>query len=734
MTLLNGLIRNGFCPEIIRNGRHIMVMEVKPLGLRFLSCNSYLNGNEFEMAKQYNINYNQTFFPLKFFESKNLLYHGNIPDIAFFTSNLDSPEVTCQKVEYVKNFNKQNYIWNFQKELLQFAELKLLLLVLCSLHFIEDCLEFQNQMKKLLFTKQNDFFLHPFSYPLCSLSGFSYKLFKIFFLNNYDIFVVKNEFGINSKNVSKIEYEWTSFMEYKESEKDFLSAFNNEFGQKYFKEAIPDLYSPVSKQAYFFQGCVFHGHYENCLMNKKATEDTKNPFGVTYKTLNDEFDLKIANLLENNQSQIEEVIYYWECTYKQLRTNDSLLQQFLQSTFKPHPLIRLRPRSCVRGAFFDVYALCWSQTLFPDENLFFLDVNGLYSFCAIKFKFMIGKYKILIGKKLNLLQIKNNNFFYNDQKVMGGILLTILPPQNLFFPYLLYRTKEGKTVNTLCVKCSEMKSLLCNHSSSERAITSCFMISEIEFALTLGYEIITIHECHVYTESDFILKSFIQYLNFFKTKHSDCLRNCKTPVEQNQYCNFLNSKMDLKEPFLLKPDKIQPNPQKRTFYKLMSNALFGKLEQKNDKSQTRFLSKQSDLEDIFFSHNTINDLSCINDQICQVQISPNEMKLPPNRKSNCYLGAQITAFARQIIYCHLQTLKKCNATIYQIDCDSIIFSLPKNTNIPLQISDAVGDFKFEIKGTILNYYSLGPKNYTLTFKNNDKVETISRVCGLSLNN
>ena len=96
-------------------------------------------------------------------------------------------------------------------------------------------------------------------------------------------------------------------------------------------------------------------------------------------------------------------------------------------------------------------------------------------------------------------------------------------------------------------------------------------------------------------------------------------------------------------------------------------------------------------------------------------VEPNNLKLPPNRKSNCYIGAQLTAFARQTIYEHLQTLNQVNATIYQIDCDSIIFSLPKSTRIPLILSDAVGHFKREVTGEIISYYSMGPKNYCLTF-------------------
>jgi hypothetical protein len=119
--------------------------------------------------------------------------------------------------------------------------------------------------------------------------------------------------------------------------------------------------------------------------------------------------------------------------------------------------------------------------------------------------------------------------------------------------------------------------------------------------------------------------------------------------------------MQLSEPFLLKPNNIKPDNKKQNFFKLMANALFGKLEERSDKGKTIFVNKQSDLVDILYSENIIEDLFCISDEICEVQIRPNVLKLAPNRKSNCYIGAQLTAYAREIIYQHIQTLKISNA-------------------------------------------------------------------------
>ena len=45
----------------------------------------------------------------------------------------------------------------------------------------------------------------------------------------------------------------------------------------------------------------------------------------------------------------------------------------------------------------------------------------------------------------------------------------------------------------------------------------------------------------------------------------------------------------------------------------------------------------------------------------------------------------------------------------------------------------MGDFKFEIEGEILSYYSLGTKSYCITYKDNTgNIKSNSKICGISL--
>ena len=66
--------------------------------------------------------------------------------------------------------------------------------------------------------------------------------------------------------------------------------------------------------------------------------------------------------------------------------------------------------------------------------------------------------------------------------------------------------------------------------------------------------------------------------------------------------------------------------------------------------------------------------------------------------------------------------------MYYVDCDSIVFSLPTNVNIPLPISIKCGDFKHEYE-EISAFYCLSPKSYFVQSKNG----TVSKIKGLSIN-
>lgn len=714
---------------MVRDGRKIFVLEIQDLGIKFLRSNNFFEGDEFQIAKMFEISHTKTFFPHRL---NNINYQGNVPDIKLFLDFKDSDETRKEKHNFVDNRKRQNSKWCYEKELIFYVEEKLRLLSLSFLTFLKESFNLQNELQIELNDAKE--YIHPLANNICSISGFIFKIYRLLYMNKLKVFTVLNEYGQSCNHVSQQEYEWVSYMHFKFPNKKFQSIFSHPRGQKTFPESCPDLYCAEDKEAWYYNGCYFHSHYDQCKINPSATAETQHPlFKKTFLELNSLFEEKLAKLLQNHPNELNKINIIWECQYLEMR-NSPDIQNFLNFNFKPRPLYRLSPRAAVRGGYTDTYALKWNQTENPNENFYCLDQNGMYSYIALKFKFCLGPYKIIIGDEIQKINFQNLEFFFdNDLCPMSGtMLLTILPPRNLFYPFLPYRLKNEKTVYTLCVECAENKTIKCNHVESQRAITSVYFISEIKFAITLGYKIIQIHECHYYKQTDYILKEFVQKLSFLRMKHTEIFKECCTLEEKEEYCTYLNNIMEFTAPNCLTPTNVSPNESKKRFYKSMINSIFGKLEQRSDKPKTRYVRNQADLNDIYFSNFKIVNLFCINDDLCELEIKADCEKLLPNRETCLYIGAQLVAYSREVMYQTILEVDKVGKVFY-VDCDCCFFSLNKSLSIPLLISDAIGHFKHIYNKKITSFYCLGPKNYSISFENeSDQIKTITKIKGLSL--
>ena len=648
----------------------------------------------------------------------------------------DSQEQRNQKLDFIEQ-NKAK-IWSFSKELFKSCDQKVRILAQASLKYLEDCFNFQTMLQR---DNSNKKYIHPFGSELCTIAGFVYKMYRFFYLNNFNICAIRNEYGSNGKEVSLQEYEWACYQQHMFPNLNYRSAFSHPNGQKYFLETIPDLYSDISKEALFYCGCFYHGHYENCLINPNANASTKNPLSnKTYLALNEEFEQKAANLLINHPNELDSVKVFWECNYLNSRAHEESLKTFLDHHFKSRPLIRLCPRSAVRGGFLECFALKFMQSENPEDKFYCLDINGLYSFVAIKNPFMTGPYQILVGSLIKKIIFENDNYFFIENnfqktKMQGTMLITILPPRNIFIPFLPIKLEDGTCVNTLCLSCAKLTNQnSCTHNDKERALTAVYFISEINFAIKLGYIVLEIHECHFFRSSEFILKDFVQILNCLKIQNSNCLQKYVTNEEKQKYCEFLNETMELEAPFNLTPQNIADNSTLKNFYKLSANSLFGKLEQKSNRTKTKFVSSQSEIEDIFFSNDEIESIVCFNENCCQVEVKPSNFKQTPNRHANCYIGGQLTAYARQVIYEYIQIISDHGKLFYS-DTDCIFFSMPKTQIVPLPISDAVGHFKHIYPGEIISFFAIAPKNYQITYKTTkNEIKSVTKVRGFSLSN
>jgi|YelNatPaOPRAMG01_1025707.scaffolds.fasta_scaffold11259_2 hypothetical protein len=317
---------------------------------------------------------------------------------------------------------------------------------------------------------------------------------------------------------------------------------------------------------------------------------------------------------------------------------------------------------------------------------------------------------------------------------MGIVQLSILCPQNLRNPFLLIRNKNERSVAPVCYTCG-FKSLQnatinsCKHSKLQRAIKGTYCISEINFALKLGYEILKIFSGFIYENSEPFLKKFISILGF------DKLTSCK--FDPSFDLNDMKLKMSFETD--LTPDDFLENVQKRNFTKLALNSLIGKFSQRSDRSLTKLVGSEAEMSKYFYSKTfNVDDLIAVNNFFCQINLTRKRKTLiPPNLKSNCIVGAQVVAFAREFMHEKMIELQNIDAKIMYFDTDCLIFALKTYQNFPFDISPCFGDFKHEISTNckILSYYSLGPKNFSIQFQDElGLLKDLVKLRGVTLTN
>ena len=246
--ILESLLDLGLAPEIVRNGKNIYLLSIPQIQVKFIRINNYLSGNEFDIARQFNIDFELHFFPDKLNNCDHINFEGEIPDLNFFLNFSDSSFVRKAKGDFINRFKESQNLWNFKYELFTDADYKVSLLTKSCMKFIESCLKLQN----LIQDKSPKKYIHPFGTGICTIASFTFKLFKCFFLNDFSIFSIHNEFINDGKEISQQEAEWAAYRTFKAPHLNYYSALEHPKGQKYFLEAIPDLYSPVSKIAHFF--------------------------------------------------------------------------------------------------------------------------------------------------------------------------------------------------------------------------------------------------------------------------------------------------------------------------------------------------------------------------------------------------------------------------------------------------------------------------------------------------
>ena len=168
------------------------------------------------------------------------------------------------------------------------------------------------------------------------------------------------------------------------------------------------------------------------------------------------------------------------------------------------------------------------------------------------------------------------------------------PPPDLYLP-LLPSKINGQLVFTLCRKCAELhQTEECTHRAKKRALTETWISTEVQKAVSLGYEVLQIHYVWNYAETTCydhatgkggLFANYMNELITVKMEASGYPSNVTTDEEKEEFIkNF-----KCVESVTLDPTKIKKNPGARAVAKLCHNNLWGKLAQRSIMSQHKYV-------------------------------------------------------------------------------------------------------------------------------------------------
>ncbi len=335
--IIKCLLRNMIKPKVIA-APHIYMVQIREIKVQFVNVKNYFDETFFSLLSKNKIKV--PFFPLRWNKRSMYMYNDAAPklmDFFYFDDTLAELEA---KKEYVKEIQKNKF--NFKKELELFSSIRAKSLGMVILKFLKTSFQCQTLLRKFLKvaeTKERFPYVHPFQYPVFTRASYSFRLLRTFCINFTKIRQMLPPISMQS---SLAEIEYCSFLRWLYPKEEFQDAWST-YGQKKFKESFPDSYSSSMKKAFFFNGCLIHGHpVSKCNLNRSKTAK-KNYFDIPFEQAFQNFTQKKRKLEINHPEEISEIVTEWECTWKSKKKLklDPKLNFFLQHVYTNPPNYRL---------------------------------------------------------------------------------------------------------------------------------------------------------------------------------------------------------------------------------------------------------------------------------------------------------------------------------------------------------------------------------------------------------
>jgi hypothetical protein len=372
-----------------------------------------------------------------------------------------------------------------------------------------------------------------------------------------------------------------------------------------------------------------------------------------------------------------------------------------------------------------------------DKKIRYNDFTSLYPYVQKIYDYPTKHPKIIRGvEKCAEIPIES---------VFGLIKCKILPPRNLLFPVLPYRT--AKLTFPLCRTCADTLCDLCTHNEEARVLYGTWVSMEIHEALKLGYVVKEVYEIYHYVNREKIFDSYVNTFMKLKQESSGVPKNCYDAmgdIDDEKLKEYIDEYLK-HEGVKLDASKICYNPGQRTVMKALLNSLWGKLAQNENITVVSFIDRFDELLELVNDQSIeVTSLDFISDDVARTTHRKMDSLMGlPNR--NVVIASFVTAYARLELY---KILHKLNDSVLYYDTDSVIYIEDVEKGHVLETGSYLGGLTDELydkncsEKWIETFCATGPKAYSYrtneyTFTNKDGVcekkrDEIVHVKGFSL--
>ena len=455
------------------------------------------------------------------------------------------------------------------------------------------------------------------------------------------------------------------------------------------KYVFVDGFDPTTNTVYEFHGCLWHGCRQCCQTQRWKKYDANPDRSL------DELYTATLHKTRRLQAAGYTVLEQWECQWTRRLKQDPTVRAFVNQLELVSPLES-------REAFFGgrTGAVALYAKAEPGEEIHYVDVTSLYPWVNKTQVYTVGHPTIITQPANQTL----SDYF-------GIATVDILPPPELFHPVLLVRS-GGKLTFPLCSACVKEeqskplleRSAVCTHTPTQRRLRGTWCTPELEKAVEKGYTLLKIHEVfHFPHKRHGLFQPYVDTWLKLKQESAGWPRWCTTQADKDRYVQQYQEREGIRL------EHVEKNPGRKQVAKLMLNSFWGKFGEKPNKPKTVQIKDPHELYKLLYDPAVeLSTLRICNEDVLEAVYKQSSDNANPSVKSNIFIAAFTTCWARLKLYSYLDTLKK---QVLYYDTDSVIYhwspGQPK-----IATGDFLGEMTDELEGDVIEeFVSGGAKNY-----------------------